>query len=263
MRRGIAWVASSHEEADVTDLARLLKMGDCVRPTHIINCAAMTDVDKAEKQPERAFEVNAAGAKNVALTALELGAGLIHLSTDYVFDGLLNRPYKEEDPCRALNIFGQSKLGGEQLVRETMGEACILRTSWVFGIGGSDHCCQLVEQFSKEETLQVPVDQIGSPTYVNDLAETILDILGKSGTYHFSNLGSLSYFQIANDLHQALLERQLPIKCKEIKPTGSIQLPEMAKRPFYSTLDTSEITRVLGKQPREWKQVLRDFVGEL
>ncbi|MBS3904870.1 MAG: dTDP-4-dehydrorhamnose reductase [Simkania sp.] len=263
MRHGISWVASSREEADITDARRLIKIGDCIRPTHIINCAALTKVDLVEKEPERAFAVNTIGAKYVAVAALELGAQLLHLSTETVFDGLQDRPYKEEDPCRALCIYGQSKLGGEQWVREVMQEACILRTSWVFGLGSNHKLSQWIQRFAHEDVIHAPIDEIGSPTYVHDLAETILAMLDKSGTFHFANQGELSLYHYARDLHQALRERNPQMRCREIKAVTSTHFSRRESRPSFGVLDTSYIGKILGKQPRSWKQVLEDFIKEL
>ncbi len=263
MQKQIAWVASSRDQADVTDLERLLKIGDCIRPTHIINCAAIADVEQAQMNPEDSFLINARGAKNAALAAIELGADFSHLSTDYVFDGASSRPYREDDPCRGLNTYAQSKLRGEEQIREVMPQACILRTSWVFGIGGKNSLSLWPQRFQKEEKIQVETDQISSPTYVHDLAVVILDMLGKSGTYHFANRGELSRFHIASSLHQALLRKGVNTKCQEISPVKTSINTKKALRPAYSVLDTTLITKTLGRMPRSWEMILEEYIKEL
>jgi dTDP-4-dehydrorhamnose reductase len=249
MDRKIAWVASGREEADVLDLKRLIKMGDCVRPTHIINCAVY-----AGTELERAFAVNAEGAKNSALAAYELGAQLIHLSDDCVFDLLENRPYREDDPCRSLSVYGQSKLAGEQFVREVMPEACVLRTSWVFGVGGKNALSRWPKLFEEHEVIEAAIDEIGSPTYVKDFAEAILDMADKTGVYHFNNSGSCSRYEIALKLHEKLSARK-SLKCKKIEP--------ISMGPSYSVLDISTIEKALGKSPRNWNEGLEEFIEEL
>ena len=250
MARSIPWVASGRGEVDVMDLKRLIKMGDCVRPTHIVNCAVY-----AGTELERSFAVNAEGAKNAALASYELGANLVHLSDDCVFDLLENRPYREEDPCRSLSVYGQSKLAGEQFVREVKPDACILRTSWVFGLGGKNVLSRWPRLFTEHEVIEAAIDEIGSPTYVRDFAEAIIDMADKAGTFHFNNSGFCSRYEIAVSLHEKLSSRGKKLKCIKIEP--------ISLGPSYSVLDISTIEKALGKSPRNWIEGLEEFVGEL
>lgn len=250
MERKVAWVASHHEEVDVLDLKRLIQMGDCVRPTHIVNCAVYRG-----PSVEMAFQVNAMGAKNVALAAFELGAQLVHLSEDSVFDMKAKVPYREEDLCKPLSVYGESKLAGEQFLREVMAGACVLRTSWVFGLGGKDLLCSLPRFFTEEEVVKVPLDDIGSATYVRDLAEVILDIADKAGVFHFNNKGILSRFEMAQSLYEKLKAKGKSMKCKKIEPVSLGQC--------YRVLDTSCIEKTLGKIPRGWDEIVNEFVGAL
>jgi dTDP-4-dehydrorhamnose reductase len=250
MERKIAWVASQHEEVDVLDLKRLIQMGDCVRPTHIVNCAVYSGPDV-----EMAFQVNATGAKNAALAAFELGAQLVHLSETSVFDMKSQAPYREEDLCKPLSVYGESKLAGEQFLREVMASACVLRTSWVFGLGGKDLLCSLPKVFAEEEIVKASLDDIGSATYVHDLADVILDIADKAGVFHFSNKGILSRYEMAQSLYEKLKAKGKPMKCKKIEPISS--------GARYRALDTSCIEKALGKTPRSWDEIAEEFVGVL
>ena len=250
MERKIAWVASRHEEVDVLDLKRLIQMGDCVRPTHIVNCAVYSGPDV-----EMAFEVNATGARNAALAAFELGAQLVHLSGISVFDMKTQAPYREVDLCKPLSVYGESKLAGEQFLREVMADACVLRTSWVFGLGGRDILCSLPRLFAEEEIIKAPVDEIGCPTYVRDLAGAILDIADKAGVFHFNNKGIFSRYEMAQSLYEKLKAKGKPLKCKKIEP--------ISVGKSYQALDTSCIEKVLGKPPRSWDEIVTEFVGEL
>jgi dTDP-4-dehydrorhamnose reductase len=245
--------------ADITDYDPLLQRARFIQPTHIINCAAYTHVDQAEKNPEIAFLVNATGAFFVAKVAKFINAHLMHISTDYVFSGDQQAPYCEEDTPCPLNMYGASKLEGENLVLDIHPSACILRTSWVFGAKGKNFISSLLPLLQNQEEIDVVQDQWGCLTYCYDLASIILhlSLIREKGMYHFVNQGVCSRFDIAKELFEKLQDR---IFCKKIVPTSASNYVNMAKRPRFNVLGTQKISKKLNKTPRHWKEALGEFL---
>jgi dTDP-4-dehydrorhamnose reductase len=258
--KGISFVASSRQEADLTQSASLLEIAQRVKPTHIINCAAYTDVDGAEKESERAFAVNAEGPRHLARAALTVHARLVHLSTDYVFNGSSDRPYREEDLCDPINVYGESKRKGEQAVLEVYPQACVLRTSWLFGSEGKNFISSALRWIREKEKIEAVADQTGCPTYVHDLAEAILQVADAEGVVHFANGGPTSRYQLVQEIRDEMIKRGMAIRCSEITPVSSKQFPTPAKRPGYSALATERFAHLTGKQPRPWKEALVDYL---
>ena len=258
--RGIEVLGTSRSQADITHLDSLGMSAQAIRPTHIINCAAYTNVDGAEKDQKIAFAVNAEGAENMALTARECGARLIHLSTDYVFSGTGSQPYKEDDVCCPMNVYGQSKREGEVRIMKILPSACILRTSWLFGAKGKNFISSLLTSFQQKEELQVVADQCGRPTYICDLAEAVFLLLNQEGIFHFANTGALSRYQIAMDMLEVVKQLGYPHICQRIVPVLSAQFLTIAPRPSYSVLDTQKYFHHTNRQPRSWSTVVREFL---
>ena len=246
-RKEIDVIGTSREESDITQSDQLISKAKQIKPTHIVNCAAYTDVDRAEKEPEIAFAINAEGAANIARVARECGARLLHISTDYVFNGIGDRPYCEEDPCSPPNQYGKSKWEGEKKVLQLFPEACILRTSWLFGQKGKNFISSLMHWFQQKQELQIVDDQRGKPTYCNDLAEAILTLLDRKGIVHFANDSEKSRYHIALELLEACKRRGISLKCQQIFPVSSDKFPTPAVRPLYSVLDTKKYTRLTNK----------------
>ncbi len=187
-------VSATRAEADVTDRFRLEAEVERLRPTVIVNCAAYTDVDGCEVAPDRARRINAEGAENVARVAAGAGCRIVHLSTDFVFDGRATRPYSEDDPTDPLSEYGRSKLEGERRVAAAARDHLIIRTAWLYGRGRTNFV-DVIRRRAREETLlKVVEDQVGSPTYVEDLAEAIAILIevDHRGVVHFANAGSCS-----------------------------------------------------------------------
>lgn len=262
-KQGIEAIGTLRKEADVTDLFGLIEKSHIIQPTHIINCAAYTDVDGAEKNPELAFAVNAMGAGNIAQAARAVGARLIHISTDYVFNGKSSAPYQEEDICDPTNTYGHSKRAGELKVLETLPSASIVRTSWLFGSKGKNFISTVFQWLQDKEELQVVSDQCGKPTYCHDLAEAIFLLLDVQGIVHFANEGGHSRYQIALDVLQAAKNYGLPMKCKKITPVLAAQFPTPAVRPAYTVLDTNKYYHLTNLRPRPWSQVINEFLNAL
>lgn len=255
MQRNLQFIADDRSLADITDYDQLVQRARLIQPTHIVNCAAYTNVDQAEKNPELAFMINATGASFVAKVAKQMDAHLIHISTDYVFSGDQQTPYSEQDTPCPINVYGASKLEGERQVLGIYPNACILRTSWIFGAGGKNFISFLLTILQSQEEIRVVQDQWGCLTYCYQLASVILDLMQEKGIYHFANRGVCSRFDIAKELFDKLQDR---IFCKKIIPISSASYTSMAKRPRFNVLDTQKISKKLKTPPKHWKEVLRE-----
>ncbi len=216
----------------------------------------------AEKNPDAAFAVNAEGAANIALVAKEIRARLVHISTDYVFNGFSQKPYREEDVCDPVNVYGKSKWEGEKRVLAYLPSACILRTSWLFGHKGKNFISSLLHWFQQKEELQVVSDQCGKPTFCRDLAEAVIALLDCEGIVHFANEGGHSRYQIALDLLEAAKEKGIALKCQRIIPVPSAQFPAPAPRPSYSVLDTNKYVHLTVIRPRPLSEAVTEFLNE-
>lgn len=256
IQRNLQFVADDRSLADITDYEQLLQRARLIQPTHIINCAAYTNVDQAEKKPELAFLVNATGASFVAKIAKLMDAYFIHISTDYVFSGDQKIPYCEEDKPCPLNVYGASKLEGENLVLDIHPKTCVLRTSWVFGAGGKNFISSLFSLLQKQKEVYVIQDQWGCLTYCYDLASIILELMQERGIYHFVNQGICSRFDIAKELFEKLEDR---IFCKRVIPISSTSYVSTVKRPRFNVLGTQKISKNLNNTPRHWKEALGEF----
>jgi dTDP-4-dehydrorhamnose reductase len=260
--RGIKAVGASRQQADITSLEMLQKEANQVAASHIINCAAYTDVDGAEKDYERAWSINAKGAEQVAIVARSMGAHLIHISTDFVFDGTKNQVLFEEEEASPVNAYGRSKWEGEQLVRKVCPDACILRTSWLFGSGGKNFFSSLLSALKTKEEMRIIEDQWGKVTYAPDLANALLHLLDYKGTLHFANEGVVSRYEVACALRQELLQSGAALQCKKIHPVSKEVFELPAPRPSYSILSTEKYTQFVGKAPRAWREVLSAFLQD-
>lgn len=256
-QKSLQVIATSHAQVDITNPAQIAQFVEKERPTHIINTAAYTRVDDAEKDQEAAYLLNAIAPENLVKIAKEHSVHFLHLSTDYVFDGQKNTPYSEQDATHPINIYGKSKLEGEERVRALYPQACILRTSWLFREGGSTFFSTLLQRLKEQPTIQVVSDQTGSPTYCFDLADAIWQLLSHSGIVHFANKGACSRFEFALFVKEAAARLGIPILCKEITPSTS-HFP--APRPTFSALDTHHYTTVTGKAPRTWQEVTEEYL---
>jgi len=224
---------------------------------YCINCAAYTAVDKAEAEKEKAFLINAEAAGFLASVCNDHHTKLIHVSTDYIYDGTSRRALKEEDAVAPLNVYGWSKLKGEELVLKNNPSALIIRTSWVYSIYGSNFVKTMLRLFKEKESLNVVNDQQGSPTYAADLAQIIMNFIeatennnNYSGIVNYCNDGVTTWYDFA----LAIKEFE-NISCK-IFPVPTSQYPTPAKRPLYSVLDTSKIRKMLNTNIPSWKESL-------
>lgn len=225
---------------------------------HCINCAAFTAVDKAESEREKAFLINADAAGNLATICKEHQAQLIHISTDYVFDGGSSTPYKEEERISPVNVYGESKLRGEELVLNHNSSAVILRTSWVYSSFGNNFVKTMHRLLQEKESINVVDDQYGCPTYAADLAEAIMTIIekengdqSKTGIFNYCNAGTTTWYEFA-----MAIKKYSKSECV-INPITSAEYPVAAKRPQYSVLDTTKIRETFGITIPNWKDSLK------
>ena len=217
-----------------------------------INCAAYTAVDKAESEKDIAFSVNADGAKNIAQACKHYNIQLIHISTDYVFDGTGSSPYEETDTTNPLGVYGASKLKGEQLVLENDSAAIIIRTSWLYSSFGNNFVKTMLRLMKERDSINVVNDQYGCPTYAADLANAVMQIIasGKAGShagiYHYANTGIITWYEFA------LAIKELSKSNCSVNPISTDQYPTAAKRPAYSVLDTKKIRDTFNISIPDW-----------
>jgi dTDP-4-dehydrorhamnose reductase len=236
-------------------------------PQYCINCAAYTAVDTAESEREEAFRINAEAVGILAAACKESNCRLIHISTDYVFDGNVNLPYKEDSATNPQSVYGASKLEGEKLAMQNNPETIIIRTSWVYSAYGKNFVKTMLRLMHEKETINVVNDQYGSPTYAADLAEVIMQIITKltthhsplttHGIYHFGNDGAISWYDFAEGIKKVIAS-----SCK-INPVPTSAYPTAAKRPAYSALDKTKIIQTFGIQLKDWKQSLADCIQKI
>jgi dTDP-4-dehydrorhamnose reductase len=258
---GIPCDALTRAECDITDptaVARAVAAGGFV-----VNCAAYTAVDRAEVEAAAAQAVNAAGAGNVAAACAQAGVPLVHLSTDYVFDGESRAPMREDDPPRALSVYGCSKLAGEVAVRDRHRAHVILRTSWVFSARGQNFVKTMLRLAQAQSQLRVVDDQVGGPTAADDIAQAILAVRAIAarpgfagwGTYHFSGAPPVSWCAFARAI---VADRGV-----EVVPIVTADYPLPARRPMNSVLDCSAILQAFGIRQPDWRIALRKVLNEL
>jgi len=251
-------IAATRVEADVTDRFRLESDIERLRPDAIINCAAHTNVDGCETDREEALRINAEGAGNVARAAAAAGCRLLHVSTDFVFDGRAGEPYTEDAAPAPLSEYGRSKLEGERRVAALAPDHLIVRTAWLYGAGRPNFVDAIRARARNGGTLRVVDDQLGSPTYVLDLARALRVLLeGEArGILHFANLGVCSRFEMARFILHAG-----GFRGATLEPIQTAEAGRVAVRPAFSALDTTRYTSLTGMTPRTWQEALSDYLG--
>jgi dTDP-4-dehydrorhamnose reductase len=250
-------------ECDITDMNALGAFASGKKIDWVVNCSAFTAVDKAEDEEDRAFAINAIGAGNVASIANDISASLVHLSTDYVFDGSGSRPYTEKDPVSPLGAYGRTKLAGEQFVAARCRRAIIIRTAWLYGEHGANFVHTMLRLFSERDVVKVVGDQKGSPTWSYDLANLILSCvkgqIAEYGIYHFTNDGETNWYSFSCEIYKIAREIGIIDREVDIVRITSDEYPSKVKRPAYSVLSKEKI-RALGINPPRWEDSLRAFL---
>ncbi|UBZ08073.1 dTDP-4-dehydrorhamnose reductase [Salegentibacter mishustinae] len=252
------FIFKSSSEADITNKPKLEKLFSEIKFDWVINCAAYTNVEKAESEEEKTFKINATGAKNLAEVCNENRATLVHFSTDYVFDGKAEKPYKETDKTNPINVYGASKLKGEQSIAEILKEHFIFRTSWLYSEFGHNFYKTILRKIEEKAELNITTSQTGTPTNANDLAEFVLEIIASEykdfGLYHFSNLGEATWYDFA----KAILE--FTGNSEDIVLNKSNSFKTIAARPEYSVLDKGKVEQQFSKQVLHWKVSLEKLI---
>ena len=252
-------IYTDHLELDIGELNQIqtfFKSNPQIN--YCINCAAYTAVDKAETEAEKAFEINATGAKNLAQVCNDHDAILIHVSTDFVFDGEKNEPYTETDAANPISVYGASKLQGEVEIQQALKGHFIIRTSWLYSEYGNNFMKTMLRLAETRDGISVVSDQIGTPTYAGDLAEIIIQIINtkteKYGIYHYSNEGVASWYEFAKEIFK-LTENKI-----KVNPIPSIEYLTPAKRPKYSVLDKKKIIDVFKIDIPFWRESLKKVI---
>ena len=256
----IQLAALRHPDLAIEDAAAVERAVARERPDWIVNCAAYTQVDRAEAEPETAQRVNAMGPANLAHAARGAGARLMQISTDYVFDGRATRPYREDDPVGPLNVYGRTKLAGEQAVRDILPRAhLIVRSQWLFGEGGPNFVATILRLARERSELKVVNDQHGRPTYAADLAVALWKLIAcdARGTVHCANEGEATWFDVAR---AAIAAAGLKTS---VVPCTTAEMPRPAPRPAFSVLDCGRYQRIVGSLLRSWQPALFETINVL
>lgn len=250
-------IARSHAELDLADPDALAAGVRAVRPAIIVNAAAYTAVDRAESEPDRAHAINARAPALLAEEAKRIGAILLHYSTDYVFDGESRSPYREDAPTAPLNVYGASKLRGEEAIKAIGSHALVFRTSWVYAARGANFLLTIKRLAAECPELRIVADQIGTPNWARTLAEATGRVVGlgahmmrdRSGVYHLSSAGSASWFDFARAIVGDVVKPR-------VVPITTAEFPRPARRPAYAVLDTSKFQSAFGFALPGWRAEL-------
>ena len=265
---GFEFIFTTREQLALDNPALISDFISNNKPDYFINCAAYTAVDKAESEKELVYKINAEAPKAIALACEANNIQLIHISTDYVFDGKGNSPYKEDDRTDPVNLYGDSKLEGEKNIIQNNPSAIIIRTAWVYSEYGKNFVKTMLRLLAEKDQVNVVSDQRGAPTYAADLAEAVMKIVsvletkdqpsqGYGGIYHFSNEGNISWYDFAVTI------KELSGSSCIVTPIPTSQFPTPAKRPFYSVLDKTKIQNRFGIEIKDWKQSLATCIDRI
>jgi dTDP-4-dehydrorhamnose reductase len=269
-QRGLAHTGTDRE-VDITDPVALFRFAEQQAKntplTWIINCAAYTAVDKAEDDRDTCRRLNVEGPGNIARAAGKIGARVLHVSTDYVFDGKRTRPYREDDPTDPIGVYGLSKRDGEVAVFANSDAAYIIRSAWMYGQYGNNFVSTMLRLMAGQDTVRVVNDQRGSPTWANDLANTVADLILCSargdlpyGIYHYTNGGDITWFEFATEIYAQGRALGLLTQDCAVIPCTSTEYPAKVTRPAYSVLDKSKIQQALGIPLSPWDTSLRKYL---
>lgn len=254
-------------EMDIADEKALGNFADPLNFSWIVNCSAYTAVDRAEDEPESAFRINADGVRNLAILASRKEAALLHISTDYIFDGKKDGPYEETDVPNPLGVYGKSKLQGEGYVRESLDRHVILRTAWLYGPAGNNFVRTMLRLFQERDEVRVVDDQRGSPTLAGDLADAVVRVVTREtvpfGTYHFTNEGWTTWFEFAGEIHRLAREAGILTRDVRLVPIKTDQYPTKAVRPANSCLCKEKIKAAFGIPIRSWQTALGECIRQM
>jgi dTDP-4-dehydrorhamnose reductase len=257
-------------EFDITDTSQVEKTLADFKPSIIINASGYTKVDEAETEPKIAFSVNSDGPANLAVSCNKFRIPVIHVSTDYVFDGTKGQPYFESDPVSPLGIYGKSKEEGENKIRSIIKQHIILRTSWLYGLNGNNFVKTMLRLGKEKEIIKVVSDQFGCPTSATDLAETVVNISKQIsgnhkfswGTYHYCGHGVTTWYKFAKTIFEIANHYQ-NYKVSSVRAITTAQYPTRAKRPAFSALDCSLVKKHFGINTKPWQESLKKTIKRI
>jgi dTDP-4-dehydrorhamnose reductase len=273
-------IAPSRAEMDLTNAASVREAIRAVRPGWIVNPGAYTAVDKAENEPELAYAINAEAVRVMGEEARAIGAGVIHFSTDYVFDGSAKAPYRETDATGPVSVYGASKLAGEKALAESGAGHMIFRTSWVYGARGKNFLLTILKLARERETLRVVADQYGAPTWSRDLARMTAEVIGQceaaaqgrefvavladvGGVYHAAGAGETTWYGFAAEAVRLQREREPDIRFAAIEAITTAEYPTPAKRPANSRMNCERLRERFGWEMLDWRDSLREVLAEI
>jgi dTDP-4-dehydrorhamnose reductase len=273
-------IAPARETMDLTNIESIRRIIRAAKPQWIINSAAYTAVDKAESEQELAYAINAEAVKVIGEEARRIGAGVIHFSTDYVFDGTSSAPYVETDPTRPVSVYGASKLAGEQALAESGAAHMIFRTSWVYGTRGKNFLLTILRLAREREKLRVVADQHGAPTWSRDLAEMTAHVIRScenaqggrqpletfatlGGVYHAAGSGETTWHEFAAEALRLQGDREPGQRFAEVEAISTEEYPTPARRPANSRLDCRKLEKQLGWRMMDWRESLRQVLLEM
>jgi len=261
----VSLIAHDVGDLDITSAAATTQAIDRLRPDWVINAAAYTAVDRAEDDVDTAYAVNRDGARNLASACAAVGARLIHVSTDFVFDGAQSSPYTQDAPTNPLSVYGASKLAGDQAIADLTEDWLIIRTAWVYAATGNNFVHTMLRLMRDGKALRVVADQIGSPTWATGLAEAIWRALAKgvTGMHHWTDAGVASWYDFAVAIQEEAIALGLFADPVAISPIRTQDYPMPARRPAYSVLDKTATWQALEMSAPHWRENLRNMLREV
>ena len=269
--KGFEVIAASRADLDITQAQSVENYITQYQPDIVINAAAHTAVDKAESEQDLAFAINRDGAKNIAAACKKQNIPLLHISTDYVFDGTKSEPYSENDTVSPLGIYGESKWQGEEIIRKNLNDHLILRVAWVFGAQGNNFVKTMLRLGEDRDELNVVADQFGGPSPAKNIAQILIDLVERYkkdgtlawGTYHYCGNSKTTWYDFAKEIFKQAFELGLLNKEVKVNPITTAEYPTAAKRPGNSMLDCSKLKTTFGIEMPEWKEALKQVLIEL
>lgn len=270
---GIELISLGIEELDITQQGKVNELLRAHSPDVVINAAAYTAVDKAESDQATAYAVNDKGSEHLAVTCKEIGAKLIHVSTDFVFDGTKSTPYQTDDTPNPINVYGDSKLQGDIKVSQILGaDAAIVRTAWVYSANGNNFVKTMLRLMAEKEQLGIVYDQVGTPTWAKGLAKMIWALVAKTTEpnaatatqiYHWTDAGVTSWYDFAVVIQELAIEKAMLDKAIPVRPIPASAYPTPAKRPSFSVIDKTSAEQASGVETVHWRKQLSAMLDEL
>lgn len=254
---------STNSDVDISDVDVINNFIKNKKIDWIINCSSYTMVDKAENESEKAFNINSKGVLNLAKLSSQNNIKLIHISTDYVFDGLIELEYNEDSKTNPINVYGKSKVSGEEYIKKYLENYYIIRTAWLYGKNKNNFVLTMLKSFNEREELNVVSDQFGSPTYAVDLAKVIVNFIDNNyeyGIYHYTNEGKTTWYDFSVEIYNIAKELKLIDKKIIINPISTDQYPLKAERPKNSYMSKDKIKKYI--EIRNWKESLKEFMED-